>query len=682
MRTLTKQAEFLDAVQPFLASSNPVEAMKQAGFTLTGELGQLTDAGPSIPVADARLIEHLRSTYGPPPPARVAFRQVRPIVPIGSGYRATVSAELGLLNEVLAELWRVQTIPNEFSQNQTRDHLITVTELRALCDGVPADATEATFRITTPPIASTTNMSPGTIHVDIGFQVALNSATSASLVGVIGAEVPLDLEVRSLPRDINDPNGPLLPRIRLTVGAIQGLTAAVTVGPGSSVQPKAGGLAPFNHKCAVALQGALLYLIYEKQKLLIPAQIGLGSTFPNSQVAVSQAGAVTVSAGGRDFAIAGINVGAVHPVDPSALVTGELPAGSTNVHGAIDQSFATDVLSAAIDSGDMAAFFNRIVERSSPVRLAPIVVAGGTVLFDTDSVEVDIDCVWQGACNFNTDLSFTAKVSGTPTITDGRMTIQTSGIEFDVSTWDEIKCVVLAIPVLGTVITLGVEAVLELYASFSMGQELHYTVGTASRPLPGSEKVVQIELTQAVVSPGTLRIEGQANLIDDTLRTFVYLRLQEGPTRMLASPLAGASVELVEVHDFAQTPSTGETDTFKGKFEIFTVTSYEPLPDDSLAIAPTDNAGNVRFAVVCPAGAGILTTTTTTTTIRTNQTSTTTKQEVISQGWTDLAITVTDAGGTVLTTRQMVGTNIVNKRLGSAHKPVVVLLGTRMGAAL
>jgi hypothetical protein len=387
MRTLTKRTELLEAVQPFLTSSNPIEALKQAGFTLGGELGTFVDGELPPPIADPRLVAELHRRYGPPPPAtvsvRTAERPARPPLPSpGGGYRAIVSGELGLLNEILAELWRVRTIPNEFDPTITKDHLITVGELGALCDGVPGDATEATFRISTPPIASNTHLLPGTIHIDIGFQLALNSSTPASLDGVIGAEIPLDFEVIPLPKDVNDPNGPQLPRIRLTLGAIERLTAVVSVGQGSSVQPKVGGLPALNQKCAVALRGALLYLIYQKQKLLIPAQVGLGSTFPNSLATVSQAGAVTVSAGGRDFAIAGINVGEKPLVDPSALVTEELPVAPTNVHSVIDQVFATDVLSAAINSGDMAAFFNRILQRNSPVSLAPIVVTGGTVIFD------------------------------------------------------------------------------------------------------------------------------------------------------------------------------------------------------------------------------------------------------------------------------------------------------------
>ena len=52
----------------------------------------------------------------------------------------------------------------------------------------------------------------------------------------------------------------------------------------------------------------------------------------------------------------------------------------------------------------------------------------------------------------------------------------------------------------------------------------------------------------------------------------------------------------------------------------------------------------------------------------------TTKREVVSQGGTDLAITVTDLKGTRFTTRQLVGVNIVNERLGSRQNAIVVLL--------
>ena len=75
---------------------------------------------------------------------------------------------------------------------------------------------------------------------------------------------------------------------------------------------------------------------------------------------------------------------------------------------------------------------------------------------------------------------------------------------------------------------------------------------------------------QATVSSGTLRMEAQASLIWDPLRTFVYVRLLEGPTPLFAEPLAGATAQLFEVHDFAQAPPLGETDIFLGKHEIDT----------------------------------------------------------------------------------------------------------------
>jgi hypothetical protein len=78
---------------------------------------------------------------------------------------------------------------------------------------------------------------------------------------------------------------------------------------------------------------------------------------------------------------------------------------------------------------------------------------------------------------------------------------------------------------------------------------------------------------------------------------------------------------------------------------------------------------------VCPEQAGILTTTTTTSDKVSEQViSRTIKREVVRQGWTDLAITVTDAGGTRFTTRQLVGVNIANKRLGSRENPIVLIL--------
>lgn len=675
MTTLATWPELLEAVQPFLTAASPLQAMNEAGFVFADDLSKSLEHQRLVPTIDLGLLQQLQREYGPPPPLRLYVGRLRrTVLQRAGGYRAIGSAGLGLVNQIVDELWRVHTIPNSFDQAVT-DSLISISKLTDTCNGVPADATSAVMYVTTAPAVTPSEVSPQNAHIDIGFQLLLNSSPPVSLEGAIRAELPLKFEAASLHENPDDPASRIVKRIRLTSGAIGELTASVDVSPASAVQPTPGGLPALNNDFAVALQRALLYLLYEQNRLLIPGQVGLGPSLPNSEVKVSQVGAVTVSTANNHFAIAGINVEGEQPTDPSVLSSEELPAVPTDVHLAIDQEFATDALSTAVESGDLSAFIERLVARHLPLPLAPFVVTGGNVTIESNGVHISIDVVWQGACDFGTDLSFTVTLWCSLSIDNGQLAIDIGPADVDISTWDEIKCTLLAVPVVGTLVTLIVVAIGEALPSFLTGSSHTISIKGTSPPLPGSEKVVTFAFTQVTVSPGTLRMEAQARLIWDPSRTFVYVRLLEGLSPLVAEPLAGATAQLLEVHDFAQAPPTGETDIFVGKREIDTVTSFQPLGDLSLGSATTDATGYLRFAVVCPEQAGILTTTTTTSDpVSGHVISTTTKREVVSQGWTDLALTVTDAGGTRFTTRQLVGVNIVNKRLGSRENPIVLLL--------
>src|SRR5262249_14792057 len=128
----------------------------------------------------------------------------------------------------------------------------------------------------------------------------------------------------------------------------------------------------------------------------------------------------------------------------SALRTGELPTGITNnIHAIVDQEFATDALSAIITSGDLADFINRAIARHVPVvDIVPIDVNGGSVTFETGQLLVSLDGVARGACVGNKDLGFTATISGTPKIKDGKFTIETSNVDIDLDDVDAGICAV------------------------------------------------------------------------------------------------------------------------------------------------------------------------------------------------------------------------------------------------
>jgi hypothetical protein len=388
MTTLATWPELLEAVQPFLMAASPVQAMNEAGFVFADDLIKSLEGQRLVPIIDPALLQQLQREYGPPPPLRLHVgRPPRTVMRSAGDYRAVGSTGLDLVNQVISELWRVRTIPNSFDQADTNG-LISIGTLRNTCNGVPDDATGAVMYVTTAPVVTPGEVSPQTARIDIGFQLLLNSSPPVSLQGTIHAELPLEFEAASLPENPADPASRIVKRIRLTAGAIGALTASVEVSPGSAVQPKAGGVQALNDDFAVALMRALLKVIYDQHKLLIPGQVGLGPSLPNSEVKVSQVGAVTVTSSNNHFAIAGINVKGGQTPDPSALSSAELPAVPTDVHLALDQEFATDVLSTAIESGDLSAFINRLVARNFPLALAPFVVTSGNVTIENNGVHI------------------------------------------------------------------------------------------------------------------------------------------------------------------------------------------------------------------------------------------------------------------------------------------------------
>ncbi len=673
MRTVTTWAEFLDAVGPFLTSARPLEALKQAGINMGGAVAQAFEQGGPVTALNPAVLERLEAAYGPPPRTTLHVGRPRLTEARGiGGYRAVASANLAVLNDVLAELWRVRTIPNQLSTTLT-NQAVTLADIRDACTGIPDDAVLGQLQITAPPVASASSITPLNLHFDIHFNLPIEASAPVSLKGVVHVEQPLDFQITAETE----------PKIRLSLGAIEELQAQLEVGSDSVLQPRSDEKrGELERKFGSTLRAILIYLFYDKAVLAIPGAVSVSSTFPNSKVTVSQIGVVSVRNGSQDFVIVGINVDApVQGTDPSALVAGEVPVIPNNVHAVVDQEFANDALSAIITSGDLAALINRIIARhSGPFSVVPIVVKSGSVTFESNLLRVSIDCVAQGACALRKDLNFTATVSGTPGISDGTVTIEGSDIELDVDNWDAVVCTILSVlwGPFGLILNLGVLAFIAAYNP--TGKNLEFPTSDTSKPLPGSEQDFKIQLTGASVNPGTMIADGQAGLVPDTLRAFVYLRVVTG---FMSVPVAGATVELIELNspapasDDVVIPPVGETDSFTSKFEIDDVTSYAPLPDQSLGTKVTDESGYVRFAEIFGSAAGMYTDVRTTTTLRTDETSTTTTKRVIEDPTPDFAVTITDANGTVLAKRLLISLNNPGKRLGSPDHPFVVHLKWR-----
>jgi hypothetical protein len=321
MRVTSTWSDFLSSIGPYLTTKNPLEALKQGGYALGGEVAQAFDRDPLPPAFGANGLDALEAIYGMPPRVNlhVGQRQASsPAVPVQphamGGFGAVAAGDLAVLNQVIAELWRVNTIPKEYSSDIT-SKVLTLAELEEACTGVPAGAVLGNLQITTPPVASSSKITPLNLHFDITFNLPVDPAASASLRGVVHVEQPLAFE-------INAGLNPDKPQVQLSLGAISALQVTLEVASISFLQLRSEdkrGL--LEQKLELALQRVWLFLF--SGKLVIPAQVGVSNTFPNSNVTISQAGAVCIRNGSKDFVVGGINIGptALRPASPGSRIS-------------------------------------------------------------------------------------------------------------------------------------------------------------------------------------------------------------------------------------------------------------------------------------------------------------------------------------------------------------------------
>jgi hypothetical protein len=522
---------------------------------------------------------------------------------------------------------------------------------------------------------SASGVRPTSVHVDVVFRlpVLVNGEEAAALSGVLGLEVPLDFDVRQ-------------EFVQFTEFAIEGVTGSLTIDGASTITPR-------SEAARSALEGLVVprargvFAALAATTLRFPAAMPIQKKrYPNSSLRIVQAGAVTVRVDGRDFAKVGINVQNRHLVNPSGLTAVGLPRRGSNLHAIVDEKFASDALSSIISSGDLAAFINRVLARHSPVSLRKVVVDGGRVSFGSGRLHVSLDCTMKKACEFGKDLGFTASVSGTPGIANGTLAVESSDVDIDLDNSDAFLCTILnsILGPLGTVATIAVEA----YAASlnPSSSDLDIPVSETSTPLPGSDKVVHLELTHAAIGSGALGADGQLSLIADPEHVFAYLRVVEKLGPVITVPVAAATVQLHELDnpppsgDDVVVPKTGETDVFRGQIETTTSIQYDPLPDQLLGTETTDENGEVTFVASSNKIGGMKTKTTTQTDVPTERvTSSRTEHIPIPEPGPDLAVTITSATGQVLAQRRLVGLNVATRRLGTFDHRVEVAVTPRPG---
>jgi hypothetical protein len=153
------------------------------------------------------------------PPHKILFRG-----PLAPEPPPEVVCQRHLLNDILAELWRVGTIPGELTLDQTSE-VVSLAALKRLCTGVPDDAELGQLKIVGQPGVRTSSISQLNLRLDIEFLVPVESTTPAFFLGVLGLEVPLEFQAISAV-------------VRPSHGAIERLTRHLTVGAFSQIRPR------------------------------------------------------------------------------------------------------------------------------------------------------------------------------------------------------------------------------------------------------------------------------------------------------------------------------------------------------------------------------------------------------------------------------------------------------------
>ena len=169
------------------------------------------------------------------------------------------------------------------------------------------------------------------------------------------------------------------------------------------------------------------------------------------------------------------------------------------------------------------------------------------------------------------------------------------------------------------------------------------------------------------------------HLINDTLQSFVYLRVTTGPTPNLQQALVNATVDLYELDNPAPAgddvviPATGETEKITQKFDITEVREYQPSADQLLGTSITNENGLATFIALTNSSGGTLRDTKTTRDIHTDQViSTHTVTSLVPEKKPDYGVTITASDGAVIAQRMLIARNAPGNQLGTADNPFPV----------
>jgi hypothetical protein len=681
MPTITSLDELLANLSPYLKSARPLEAMKEAGFTFKGEVGRAVDSvRPAIdPAAAERLEKEMASHL----PIRLRIGETaKPSVPpvsrvVVGGFSAVGSIDLDNVNSVIDELFRVGTIPNALPASDTTK-VIALSRLSQLCANVPTapDATLGGLEILTAPLMSASSVSTGNLNMICEIKLPVLGSQPSFFQAKLNVEIPIGtLYIFTRLQD---------DRLRFSIAG-DGAQATLLVNPLSEIVPRSpADLDTLNNLVTTGVQDVLgPYCGPFKGTLSLPAELTL-SSFPNTPFKLTQAGGATVQSGQKSFVILGVNIANGQTVDPTQLTTVATPVAPFAIHGEIDEAFASDALTAVINSGDLAAYINRITSRHWWGDFLPKVnVNWGTVTFQDGNINLAIGISVPYYC-LGFDLDINAGIYGPPVISNGTMTIGANSVDLSVD--EGFWCSLTGIgPLLGLILDI-----IFIAKDASENDPVQTIPSSYSfAPLPGSDEDWTLAVQQASANNGALTVDGTATLAADP-GYFIYLRIVTGNRVTGYTPLPNAQVTLMELDnpapagDDVAIPQTGTTIHTNSKFITIDSTSYTPASDQVLGTKTTDDNGDVMFLVEPatssnPGGlneeGGVLSTTQTEIDLQTGKTiSDDNTTSIVPERFPDFGVAVTDSSGTVWATRQLVVLNATSTRIGTAQSPMLVVV--------
>jgi len=634
------------------------------------------------------------TVIGAPPPSIVARRDA-------GDYDVIAAVDLTAISDVLAGLHASRTIPHAIdlprviSSAELRKFIVEV--LQAGFTGVPQGETTTILRLNIEG-ASAVAVVPNTnrIRLAFPFSVDVSGGTPAGVVKlkgtmsfniVVTAQVNLDkINLSVAPTDPPPSEGAL----------------KLTISPQSQIQPKS---ASFLHSVEVFLGAVIVRFL--KPDLLsksLSAFITIPS-FSKAQLLVRQIDVRAQTRGAGGVVVVGARIGGAQPEpgDPKRL-TEPFGTHGGNVFLRIHQELVREALRKAQQTGELERLAR---EQEDAAR-----IDSADAEFSPSEIRIIIRGHMVDACGFNLDAPFVSTMSFKFRFDANKITISR-----DVSVapdWDRAGtylCILASLVegalvgvltgiFLGSVVMGIVVGVLDLFGRLPTGQRVFDLVKSKvfgggggdglpdlvvdlNDPIPGTERLPQVAVSDLQVTTTTQQIWSTVSLVPDTLNTHVYVRfLQTTPFfPKTSSPVSGKSVQMFDqdkprpAGDDSRLPEESEKETITPKFIITeTVQFVPPFGDQPLGSATTGFEGIAHFVISrLSSTAGLVVTTKTTEDIHAHTEKTTSRTEPVTEARPDLYF-IMAANGVTVDTRKLPGGLLLNAgtggRVGTADNPV------------